>query len=203
MVHTRKVPRLAFVEAHFSNRVHCEAAVDHLLGQVVAHQLLISGVEPKPRRQPTRIQIPSLMNIWWSHPTNTQSHSLDTTYLYDTQPPNDLIHYTHCAQKPKSSPSVSRSTKTSSDPTYTVWSKMLHLVCQDQEEVHFGAINPTYLHTTKKIHPVCQGSSRLRCQKAWITLVEGEDQPEEQPNLDCQKLSLCILRRSRLQPDAI
>ena len=48
---TRKVPRLAFVKVDFRNGMNGKAAVDHLLGEVVADQLLVRGVEPEAWRQ--------------------------------------------------------------------------------------------------------------------------------------------------------
>lgn len=48
---TRKVPWLAFVEIHLRNGVHGEAAVHDLLGEVVADELLVCGVETEAGRQ--------------------------------------------------------------------------------------------------------------------------------------------------------
>ena len=48
---TRKVPGLAFVEVYFEDGVDDKVAVQDLLGEVVADELLVGGVETEAGRQ--------------------------------------------------------------------------------------------------------------------------------------------------------
>lgn len=48
---TWKLPWFAGVQVHLHQRPLRRALVGHLLVEVVAHQLLVAGVEPEPRRQ--------------------------------------------------------------------------------------------------------------------------------------------------------
>jgi hypothetical protein len=54
---TWELPWLARVEIDFDERPLRDTLVDHLLVEVVAHQLLVARVEPEPWRQ-SRLDLP-------------------------------------------------------------------------------------------------------------------------------------------------
>ena len=69
---TWELPWLARVEVDLDERPLGDALVGHLLEEVVAHQLLVAGVEPEPRRE-RQLDVPQAHASSWPIPSMDRS----------------------------------------------------------------------------------------------------------------------------------